>query len=473
MIVVKPATEESTSFLSHIAVIALDRNEITPPEFTILEHTPSGKDANLNFGSKGKLTYLCVRYLKQGLRITSLTMVPQLQKEMQSDSFRLRTTVGGADATLGEKSKEPYQLCFSKDWSSLMLTPSCLRSAGSCVAADPIVVPEATTNSISAGQVDSMIPVDVSESIPTALTNTAPISAMPLTNSVIPEESPSETHIESIHTETIHDSLNMDTIPSGFSHSLDLDEIPITEPSIDSVVIRQTAAAYRNQTRNLLPLLIGCHCGDSAITRICVEHLYHFIDSQPVETPGGLQDLSTEVVLNCIYEGTLSTLSVSVDEIQSLLIKIVGYFQVIPQTTLALLLRIFSSLTLYLFRLEDHSLTSSQHYDKVNIGLRSIVSLIPKRTQPESEKNSVPSTSVNGSIMEDVLASYAYKLESPGALLAGEMIDDMIDVCDRLSGSLYEQNMILFLLALLGDLRRYGRVRNSSSLSISNITSSY
>lgn len=470
MIVVKPATEESTSFLSHIAVIALDRNEITPPEFTILEHTPSGKDANLNYGSKGKLTYLCVRYLKQGLRITSLTMVSQLQKEMHSDSFRLRTTVGGSDATLGEKSKEPYQLCFSKDWSSLMLTPSCLRAPIESDVPTDLVVPEAIANSISAHQLDSMIPVDGSESVPTALTGTTPIDTIPLTNSAIPEESPSETHTESIHTETIHESLNMDIIPSGFSQSLDLDEIPITEPSIDSAMIRQTAAAYRNQTRNLLPLLIGCHCGDSSITRICVEHLYHFIDSQPVETPEGLRDLSTEVVLTCIYEGTLSTLSVSVDEIQSLLIKIVGYFQVIPQSTLGLLLRIFSSLTLYLFRLEDHSLTSSQHYDKVNIGLRSIVSLIPKRTQPESEKNDVPS-SVNGSVMEDVLASYAYKLESPGALLAGEMIEDMIEVCNRLNGSLYEQNMTLFLLALLGDLRRYGRVRNSNDLSHSNIIS--
>ena len=73
--------------------------------------------------------------------------------------------------------------------------------------------------------------------------------------------------------------------------------------------------------------------------------------------------------------------------------------------------------------------------------------------------------------MEDVLASYAYKLESPGALLAGEMIDDMIEVCNRLNGSLYEQNMTLFLLALLGDLRRYGRVRNSNDLSHSNIIS--
>lgn len=149
MIVVKPATEESTSFLSHIAVIALDRNEITPPEFTILEHTPSGKDANLNYGSKGKLTYLCVRYLKQGLRITSLTMVSQLQKEMHSDSFRLRTTVGGSDATLGEKSKEPYQLCFSKDWSSLMLTPSCLRAPIESDVPTDLVVPEAIANSIS------------------------------------------------------------------------------------------------------------------------------------------------------------------------------------------------------------------------------------------------------------------------------------------------------------------------------------
>ena len=138
--------------------------------------------------------------------------------------------------------------------------------------------------------------------------------------------------------------------------------------------------------------------------------------------------------------------------------KIVGYFETIPQTTLALLLRIFWSLTLYLFRLEDKSLVSSQQFDQVNKGQRAIASLITTRTQPELEKNDEIPIQVTSSVIEDILASYAYKLESPGALLAGEMIDDMMDVCKRLSGNLFEQNLTLFLLVLLGDLRRYGRV---------------
>lgn len=440
-------------------MIALDRNEITPPEFTVLDHTPSGKDANLNFGSKGKLTYLCVRYLKHGLRITSLTMVPQLQKETMTDSFRLRTTVGGADATLGEKSKEPYQLCFSKNWSYLMLTPSCLRCSKSVLGDG--VVPESSdiekdhvemTTGINKYPIDTTKPVQTSD-VPVPV----PDDSIP-NNAVIHEDSLAEIPDGPPPSEPLHNSLNIEDLPSNIPQDLDLDEIPITEPSIDIEVIRQTAAAYRNQTRNLLPLLVGCHCGDSAIAHICVEHLSHFINSQPVETPEGLRDLSTEVILNCIYEGTLPTLSLSICEIQYILMKIVGYFETIPQTTLALLLRIFSSLTLYLFRLEDKSLVSSQQFDQVNKGQRAIASLITTRTQPESEKNDEIPIQVTSSVIEDILASYAYKLESPGALLAGEMIDDMMDVCKRLSGNLFEQNLTLFLLVLLGDLRRYGRV---------------
>lgn len=458
-------------------MIALDRNEITPPEFTILDHTPSGKDANLNFGSKGKLTYLCVRYLKHGLRITSLTMVPQLQKETMTDSFRLRTTVGGADATLGEKSKEPYQLCFSKNWSDLMLTPSCLRCSKSVLGDG--VVPESNdvekdhvemTTDMNKYTIDTTKPVQTPDAPVPVPDDSIPLNngddTIPLNNTddtmpndtVIHEDSLGEIPDGPPPSEPLHNSLNIEDLPSSIPQDLDLDEIPITEPSIDVEVIRQTAAVYRNQTRNLLPLLVGCHCGDSAIVHICVEHLYHFINSQPVETPKGLRDLSTEVILNCIYEGTLPTLSLSICEIQYILMKIVGYFETIPQTTLGLLLRIFSSLTLYLFRLEDKSLISSQQYDQANKGQRAIASLITTRTQPESEKNDEIPIQVTSSIIEDILASYAYKLESPGALLAGEMIDDMMDVCKRISGNLFEQNLTLFLLVLLGDLRRYGRV---------------
>ena len=124
MIILKRATPETTSFLSHVAILGADKNEIVPPEFTVLQHTMTSNDANLNMGAKGKRTYLCVRYMKHGLRVTSLSMVSQHQKEAPHDSFRLRSTVGGGDATMGEKSKDPYHLCYSKDWASPMLTPS-------------------------------------------------------------------------------------------------------------------------------------------------------------------------------------------------------------------------------------------------------------------------------------------------------------------------------------------------------------
>ena len=78
--------------------------------------------------------------------------------------------------------------------------------------------------------------------------------------------------------------------------------------------------------------------------------------------------------------------------------------------------------------------------------------------------------------MEDVLASYAYKLESPGALLAGEMIEDMIEVCNRLNGSLYEQITEETVIGGQQCKKKWislqnGRVRNSNDLSHSNIIS--
>ena len=42
--------------------------------------------------------------------------------------------------------------------------------------------------------------------------------------------------------------------------------------------------------------------------------------------------------------------------------------------------------------------------------------------------------------------------------MAGEMTEDMLNVCEKLHCDLYDQNMTLFLLSILGDLRRYGQV---------------
>ena len=77
----KPSTVDSPQFLSHIALISLDHREIVPAGFTVIRNTPSGEDANLNPHSKGKSVYLCVKYSRRAMRITSLKMITQRQKE--------------------------------------------------------------------------------------------------------------------------------------------------------------------------------------------------------------------------------------------------------------------------------------------------------------------------------------------------------------------------------------------------------
>ena len=468
MIILKRATPETTSFLSHVAILGVDKNEIVPPEFTVLQHTMSSNDANLNLGAKGKRTYLCVRYMKHGLRITSLSMVSQHQKEALHDSFRLRSTVGGDDATLGEKSKEPYHLCFSKDWASLMLTPNCLRVSENVPAvddlpADAIPVDDLPTDAIPVND----LPTDA---IPT---DTIPVStdAIPVTSPDSIPITPSNTPITPANeigelTEDMMANIPLNPLPEipedgapaeplPDDSDLDMSVIPVEEPPLDTAALKQAAVSYREITRSLLPLLVGCHCGDPTITRICAEHLHHFLYSRAVMTANGLVDPCMDVILDCIYEGVLATLLSSAFEVQNLLMKIVGYFTTISQPTLMRVMHIFSALTHYLLRLQERGAVTTQHYDQMYKGLRTIASLVTARTKVET--NTMKSA-LSHKVMDEVLAAYAYKLESPGALMAGEMTEDMLNVCEKLHCDLYDQNMVLFLLSILGDLRRYGQV---------------
>lgn len=468
MIILKRATPETTSFLSHVAILGADKNEIVPPEFTVLQHTMTSNDANLNMGAKGKRTYLCVRYMKHGLRVTSLSMVSQHQKEAPHDSFRLRSTVGGGDATLGEKSKDPYHLCFSKDWASLMLTPSCLRvrenkESKESVAVDAVPV-NADTIPVNADAIPvsaDTIPVNV-DTIPvnadtTSITSPDTIPITPSNTPVTPSNEVPEV------TDNMMASIPLSPIPEApqdgaaepMPDDLDMSVIPVEEPPLDTAALKQAAASYREITRSLLPLLIGCHCGDPAITRICAEHLHHFLYSRVVATASGLADPCMDVILDCVYEGVLATLLSSAFEVQNLLMKIVGYFTIIAQPTLVRVMHIFSALTHYLLRLQENGAVNTQHYDQMYKGLRTIASLVTARTKVET---SAVKTELSHKVMDEVLAAYAYKLESPGALMAGEMTEDMLNVCEKLHCDLYDQNMTLFLLSILGDLRRYGQV---------------
>ena len=490
MIILKRATPETTSFLSHVAILGADKNEIVPPEFSVLQHTMSADDANLNLGAKGKRTYLCVRYMKHGLRITSLSMVSQHQKEAPHDSFRLRSTVGGGDATLGEKSKDPYHLCFSKDWASLMLTPSCLRVGDVPVGDVPIDDVPIDTIPVTAGASDA-IPLDTipvaadsipvaaddipvaADSIPVASSDDIPVDAdtIPITSPdtilITPSNTPitpaneiaevTEDMMASIPLnplETSHDAAPNEPLSDNLS-DLDMSVIPVEEPPLDTAALKQAAVNYREITRSLLPLLVGCHCGDPTVTRICAEHLHHFLYSRAVMTASGMVDPCMDVILDCVYEGVLATLLSSAFEVQNLLMKIVGYFTTISQPTLMRVMHIFSALTHYLLRLQESGAVNTQHYDQMYKGLRTIASLVTARTKVET--NAVK-PELSHKVMDEVLAAYAYKLESPGALLAGEMTEDMLNVCQKLHCDLYDQNMILFLLSILGDLRRYGQV---------------
>ena len=503
MIILKRATPETTSFLSHVAILGADKNEIVPPEFTVLQHTMTSNDANLNLGAKGKRTYLCVRYMKHGLRVTSLSMVSQHQKEAPHDSFRLRSTVGGGDATLGEKSKDPYHLCFSKDWASLMLTPSCLRVRESkeskesvAVDAVPVAVDAVPVNADTIPVNADTIPVNAdaipvnADAIPVNAdaipvnADTIPVNAdtIPVNVDTIPVNAdttsitspdtipitPSNTPVTPSNevpevTDDMMASIPLSPIPEApqdgaaepMPDDLDMSVIPVEEPPLDTAALKQAAASYREITRSLLPLLIGCHCGDPAITRICAEHLHHFLYSRVVATASGLADPCMDVILDCVYEGVLATLLSSAFEVQNLLMKIVGYFTIIAQPTLVRVMHIFSALTHYLLRLQENGAVNTQHYDQMYKGLRTIASLVTARTKVET---SAVKTELSHKVMDEVLAAYAYKLESPGALMAGEMTEDMLNVCEKLHCDLYDQNMTLFLLSILGDLRRYGQV---------------
>ena len=79
---VKPATAQTTRYLSHIAIIGNAREDVLPPGYTSIMHTPSGLDANLSLLSKSSQCYLCVRYAEHGLRITSLALMPRKKKDL-------------------------------------------------------------------------------------------------------------------------------------------------------------------------------------------------------------------------------------------------------------------------------------------------------------------------------------------------------------------------------------------------------
>lgn len=120
----KPATAQTTRYLSHIAMLGNTRDDILPPGYTSITRTPNGSDANLSLLNKNSQCYLCVRYAEHGLRVTSLALTPRKKKDFPPGTrsgasgeigfFRMRKTIGGQSAKLGKKSQDAYLLVFKK-----------------------------------------------------------------------------------------------------------------------------------------------------------------------------------------------------------------------------------------------------------------------------------------------------------------------------------------------------------------------
>ena len=407
----KRALSGSVPLLSNIAVIALHQNEIVPPEFKMIDTTPSGADANLNFGVKGNQTYLCVRYLREGVHITNLLTLSQRQKDIPADAFRLRSTVGGKEATLGLMSKDPYHLYFVKDWASMLLTPSSLRPTSASESTEGTAGVSAETDSFDEDLTLSLDKIPVSPLLDTPIEST-PIESIPV------------------------------------------ESVPMKATSFKSVSA-EVIDQHRATLRMLLPLLVGCHCGDSTVVRTCVEALHHFIQSSPVQTERGLVDPLVDSILACLYEGALDIPAFSNASILDILTKMVGN-KVITQGSMAYLLRLSSALMRYLFHMEDRGKKNTRQYEKLFHSLHTIARMLTNRASQEQGEQREQGERRKD--IQKVLEEYAFKLESPGSLLVGEMTSDMLEVCERIGGGLELKNTVLYLLVLLGDLRRYGRV---------------
>ena len=444
---------------------------------------------------KGSPIYLCVRYLNEGLYITNLLSIPQRQKEIPENAFRLRHTLSRKDAVLGQMSKHPYHLCFVKDWESLLLTPSSLRRTPTEALEEHPSSVQVGSEDISVGAVPSQDSLSClpscgvtlpSDSLPSDATpattqeSNMTLVSVPLTSAL------SDVSLENIPAEIIATESNSDmsTPPS----EIDLAHIPqdvlpfngsihaMEQPSLDQIpsevkmkqhipdedAICEAAEQYRQVMRALLPLLIGCHCGEGAILQSCVEALHYFVHTQPVKAYKGYVNPIVEGILECVYEGALDAPSLTNKGIYDILSKVLGE-EVVTQMTMVRLLKLFSALMVYLFNMEDSGLTKAHTYEVLFHNLHTITSVISDRNTTSNQNDGedmdlTVKPLIELSAIKKLLEDYAFKLESPGALLAGEMTNEMLCICEQMGGSLAQQNVVLYLLVLLSDLRRFGRV---------------
>ena len=265
---------------------------------------------------------------------------------------------------------------------------------------------------------------------------------------------------KTVHTSDLKISstvLNVDDIPDGvISNNTPDDElsIPDTEVVLNIDELSNYAKRLHSITRSLLPLLIACHSNDNTLVCSGLEHLYHFINSSPIQLVNSKEDPIVDTLLMFIYDGILASFPLCCSNLANLLIKIVDAFSIVSSSTMCIVLSLLSAIQVELFKLKDHNLQSS-YYDQIAMNLQVFMSLIKSRVQLMDH---VELPAVSSLSLQEKLVSFAYKLESPGMMDMDVLFIEMKTVCESVSPIENQQNYVMYFLYILSHLRRYGRV---------------
>lgn len=211
--------------------------------------------------------------------------------------------------------------------------------------------------------------------------------------------------------------------------------------------------AYQ-RLRPVLPLLIGCHSNDPKLVHLCLEGLHHFVMIGTCSTLGKTVDPVLDCFLTGMFEGSLACWASCLRPLLDILMKIMGTYETIPQSSLMYMITMLSSLHGLVYRLEDAGYNVKDHvFELLTTTLNSIMSLIQVPSS-ESEKLETEGT-LN---MDDALSSYASKMESLGVGSIEALSMDMVRISSLLYRSSRWQNSVMYLLLLVYHCRKYGRV---------------
>lgn len=276
------------------------------------------------------------------------------------------------------------------------------------------------------------------------------------------------------------DDLQLDEIPDVPTPD-EAAEIPLPDPSTDAPAdsrgadeLAQSAVgtlekenaekvhAIKNELfkyayqrlRPVLPLLIGCHSNDPKLVHLCLEGLHHFVMIGTCSTLGKTVDPVLDCFLTGMFEGSLACWASCLRPLLDILMKIMGTYETIPQSSLMYMITVLSSLHGLVYRLEDAGYNVKDHvFELLTTTLNAFMSLIQV---PSSESEKLESEETLN--MDDALSSYASKMESLGVGSIEALSMDMVRISSLLYRSSRWQNSVMYLLLLVYHCRKYGRV---------------